>query len=114
MPTPKMGTVTTDVAKAVKSAKAGVVSFKVDKTGIIHAGIGKVSFSVEALIDNIRSLLMSIGDARPEGLKGKYFKSAYLTSTQGQSVLIDLSTVDPNSPKFMLDRLAAEKLGFQK
>jgi large subunit ribosomal protein L1 len=113
MPTPKMGTVTTDVAKAVKAAKAGVAPFKVDKTGIVHAGIGKTDFTVHALSENVKSFMLAISDAKPEALKGKYLKSVFVCSTQSKSCLLDLANVDPSSPKFMLDKAAVEKLGFK-
>jgi large subunit ribosomal protein L1 len=72
MPTPKMGSVTRDVAKAVKLAKAGAVQFRVEKAGIIQAGIGKLSFSNEQLLNNIRAFMVAVSDAKPEGMKGIY------------------------------------------
>lgn len=101
MPNPKMGSVTKDVTKAIKAAKAGSVQFRVDKTGIIHAGIGKVSFSTDAILDNVRSFMTAVGDAKPETYKGKYLLSVSLSSTMGPGVGVDLATVNPISPKFM-------------
>jgi large subunit ribosomal protein L1 len=112
MPNPKLGTVTTDVERAVRNAKAGSVTYRVDKQGIIHCGIGKVSFSVDALIDNCRSLMISLYAAKPEGLKGQYVKTMYVSSTMGRSVPVELATIDPNNPKFMLDKDGIAKLGF--
>ncbi len=103
MPNPKMGTVTKDVVKAVASAKAGSVQFKTAKKGIIQIGVGKLSFTKEALLDNIRSVMISIMDGKPDGFKGKYLKKVFLSSTMGRSVVADLQSVDPNNPKFMLN-----------
>jgi len=102
MPNPKMGTVTKDVAKAIKAARAGTVQFRVEKNGIIQAGIGKVSFSIEKLVENIRSLMVAIADVKPENYKGKYILSASLCSTMGPGVPIELGTIEPSSAKFML------------
>ena len=112
MPNPKLGTVTNDVEKAVKLAKAGTVNFRVEKQGIIHAGIGKVDFTTPALIDNVRAFMVALYAIKPEGLKGKYVKMMHISSSQGRSVPIDLATVDPGNPKFMLDPDAIAKLGF--
>lgn len=112
MPNPKLGTVTTDVERAVKLAKSGSVNFRVEKQGIIHAGIGKVSFSTPDLIDNVRSFMVALYGVKPEGLKGKYVKCVHMTSTQGRSVSVDIATVDPGNPKFMLDPEGIAKLGF--
>lgn len=101
MPNPKMGSVTKDVVTAIKAAKAGSIQFRVDKAGIIHAGIGKVSFSAEALLDNIRSFMVSVSDCKPEGYKGKYLIGVSLSSTMGPGVGVDIPFVDPNNPKFM-------------
>jgi len=102
MPNPKLGTVDKDVVKAVKAAKAGSVQYRVDKTGVIHAGIGKMSFSNASLLENIRSFMLSLGDHKPEGFKSKYFLVCHLSSTMGPGILVDLPTVDPSSPKFMV------------
>src|SRR6058998_1399687 len=89
MPNPKTGTVTVDVAKAVKEVKAGKVEFRVDKTGIIHAPVGKVSFSTEKLVENASSLISAVIKAKPAVAKGKYVRSATLCSTMGPGVSID-------------------------
>lgn len=93
MPNPKTGTVTMDVANAVKEIKAGKVAYKVDKTGIIHAPIGKKSFDAEKLVDNAAALISSIVKAKPPGAKGKYVKSIYVSSTMGPSIEIDAAAV---------------------
>lgn len=108
MPNPKLGTVTKDVATAVKAAKAGAVQYRVDKSGIIHAGIGKVSFSNAALLENVRSFLISIVDAKPESLKGKYIKYVYVKATMGPSVSIEVPSADPTNARFMLDAAAMQ------
>ena len=108
MPNPKLGTVTKDVATAVKAAKAGAVQYRVDKSGIIHAGIGKVSFSNAALLENVRSFLISIVDAKPESLKGKYIKYVYVKATMGPSVPIEVPSADPTNARFMLDAAAMQ------
>src|ERR1700752_2526186 len=86
MPNPKTGTVTVDIAKAVKEIKAGKVEFRVDKTGIVHAPIGKVSFDTQKLIENAHALVVSIVKAKPAAAKGKYLKSVTLSSTMGPGV----------------------------
>tara|TARA_A100000171_G_C2109486_1_gene134239 strand:+ start:365 stop:1063 length:699 start_codon:yes stop_codon:yes gene_type:complete len=90
MPNPKLGTVTPDVAGAVKAAKGGQVEYRSEKTGIMHAGVGKASFSDEALVDNITSLVSIIMKARPSSVKGVYLKKAHLSSTMGPSVKLDI------------------------
>ena len=102
MPNPKLGTVTKQVGDAVKSSKAGAIQFRVEKKGIIHAGIGRVSFSEEKIAENIRSLMTSIADSKPEGLKGSFFAKASLSSSMGPGVPVELTSVDPSSTKFML------------
>src|SRR6187455_165271 len=94
MPNPKTGTVTPDIAKAVKEIKAGKVEFRVDKTGIIHAPVGKVSFSAEKLVANAHALVDSIVKAKPAAAKGKYLKSVTLSSTMGPGVRIDTTHID--------------------
>ena len=89
MPNPKTGTVTVDVVKAIKEIKAGKVEFRVDKTGIIHAPVGKVSFSAEKLVENAASLISAVIKAKPAVAKGKYVKSATVCSTMGPGVKID-------------------------
>ncbi len=89
MPNPKVGTVTMDVAKAVSDAKGGAVEFRVEKTGIIHAGVGKASFSQDALAENVNAFIDAIKKARPSGAKGVFMKRITLTSTMGPGVKID-------------------------
>jgi len=89
MPNPKTGTVTTDVAKAVKEVKAGKVEFRVDKTGIIHAPVGKVSFATDKLVENAASLITAVIKAKPAVAKGKYVRSATICSTMGPGVAVD-------------------------
>src|SRR5579863_3962320 len=91
MPNPKTGTVTVDVAKAVKEVKAGKVEFRVDKTGIIHAPIGKTSFTPVKLVENASSLITAVLKAKPSAAKGKYVKSATLCSTMGPGISIDVA-----------------------
>jgi large subunit ribosomal protein L1 len=93
MPNPKSGTVTPDVAKAVKEVKAGKIDFKVDKTGIIHASIGKVSFSPEQLKDNALEMINIIAKLKPSSAKGTYFKTINMSSTMSSGVKIDKSTI---------------------
>ncbi len=90
MPNPKSGTVTMDVAKAVKDSKGGRVEFRVDKTGVIHTVVGKSSFSQQALVENLGTLMEAVTRARPTGVKGDYIKSVHITSTQGPSVKLVL------------------------
>ena len=90
MPNPRSGTVTFDVAKAVRDAKGGRVEFRVDKTGVIHTVVGKSSFTQEQLVGNLATLVDAINRARPAGVKGNYVRAAHLTSTQGPSVKLDL------------------------
>ena len=89
MPNPKTGTVTFEIARAVKEIKAGKVEFRVDKTAIVHAPVGKVSFSEERLLENLRALVDTIIKAKPSSAKGKYIKSFALSSTMGPGVRID-------------------------
>ena len=90
MPNPKSGTVTFDLAKAVRDSKGGRIEFRVDKTGVVHTVVGKSSFTEEALLQNLATLMDAINRARPTGLKATYIESVYLTSTQGPSVKLDL------------------------
>ena len=94
MPNPKLGTVTPDVAGAVKAAKAGQIEFRVEKAGIIHAGVGKASFSAEALADNISTFIGAIAKAKPSGVKGTYMKRASVSSTIGPGIRVDVSSPD--------------------
>ena len=91
MPNPKLGTVTADVAQAVKAAKAGQVQFRAEKQGIVHAGIGKVSFADTALVDNVRAIVDTVIRAKPSGAKGTYLKRVALSSTMGPGVGIDVA-----------------------
>jgi large subunit ribosomal protein L1 len=97
MPNPKVGTVTPDVAGAVKAAKGGAVEFKVEKAGIVHAGVGKASFSEDALAGNIRAFVDAVVKAKPTGAKGTYLKRVSLSSTMGPGIKLDLATVVPGS-----------------
>lgn len=93
MPNPKTGTVTMDVGKAVAEVKAGKIDFKVDKFGIIHAGIGKVSFDQEKILDNAREILQTILKLKPSSSKGTYVKSIYLSSTMSPGIRVDQKTI---------------------
>ena len=88
MPNPKTGTVTTDVAKAVKEVKAGKIDFRVDKTGIVHASLGKLSFTEDQLVDNVKEFLKTIIKLKPSSAKGTYVKSLFLSSTMGPGLQI--------------------------
>ena len=92
MPNPKLGTVTQDVATAIKNAKGGQVEYRVEKAGIIHAGVGKVSFDVKALAENIRTLVDAVHKARPSGAKGTYIKRISLSSTMGPGIKLDVAS----------------------
>ena len=94
MPNPKTGTVTFEVARAVQEIKAGKVEFRVDRTAIVHAPIGKVSFGAEKLTENAQSLIDSVMRAKPAAAKGRYVKSIALSSTMGPGVRVDLATVE--------------------
>src|SRR5471030_59630 len=89
MPNPKVGTVTADVATAVKNAKAGQVQFRVDKTGIVQCTIGRASFTVDALVENMKALLDAVNKSRPTGIKGIYLKKVSVSSTMGVGVRVD-------------------------
>jgi large subunit ribosomal protein L1 len=93
MPNPKSGTVTTDIGKAVSEAKAGRVEYRVDSTGIIHLGVGKVSFSEAQLNDNIAAVLANLKANKPASVKGAYFKALYLTTTMGPAIKLNLNSV---------------------
>ena len=94
MPNPKSGTVTMDVAKAVKEVKQGKIDFKVDKTGIVHTSIGKVSFTPEAIAQNAKEFINTLIKLKPSAAKGTYIKSIYLSSTMSAGVKIDPKSVD--------------------
>ena len=93
MPNPKSGTVTQDVAKAVSDVKKGKIDFKVDKTGIIHASVGKVSFDASKISENANELIQTILKLKPTAAKGTYLKSIYMSSTMGHSIQIDTNTI---------------------
>ena len=93
MPNPKLGTVTMDVTKAVTDAKSGQVEFRVEKAGIVHAGIGKASFEEDKLLGNIRAFVDAIQKAKPAGAKGTYLKKASLSSTMGPGIKVDIATL---------------------
>ncbi len=92
MPNPKVGTVTMDVKAAVEAAKGGEVQFKVEKAGVVHAGIGKVSFADDKLAQNVRAFVDAVSRAKPTGAKGTYLKKVSLSSTMGPGVSVDLAT----------------------
>jgi large subunit ribosomal protein L1 len=93
MPNPKLGTVTPNVKEAVEAAKGGQVQFRVEKAGIIHAGIGKASFTAEQIVDNAKSLVDAINKAKPTGAKGTYLKGAHLSSTMGPGIKLEIATL---------------------
>jgi large subunit ribosomal protein L1 len=93
MPNPKLGTVTNDVAEAIKASKGGQVEFRAEKAGLIHAGIGKASFSKEAIIGNVKAFVGAVSKAKPSGSKGTYIKKVSLSSTMGAGVKLDVSSV---------------------
>jgi large subunit ribosomal protein L1 len=93
MPNPKVGTVTMDVAGAVKAAKGGAVEFRVEKAGIVHAGIGKASFDQQKLVENIRAFADAVAKAKPTGAKGTYIERIAITSTMGPGVKVDPASV---------------------
>ena len=92
MPNPRVGTVTPNVGQAVKDAKGGAIEFRVEKAGIVHAGVGKASFTEEALLLNIRALVDALNKAKPAGAKGTYVKKVSLSSTMGPGVKVDLTS----------------------
>ena len=94
MPNPKTGTVTTDVAKAVREIKAGKVEFRVDKAGVVHAPVGRISFDTANLVANAHALMDSIMKAKPSAAKGKYVRSVTMSSTMGPGVVIDTANLD--------------------
>ena len=94
MPNPKLGTVTPNVTEAIRAAKAGQVQFRVEKAGIIHAGIGKASFDEAKLVENLKAFVDAINKAKPSGAKGTYLKKVSLSSTMGVGVKLDIATVN--------------------
>ena len=97
MPNPKTGTVTMEIGKAVKEVKAGKIDFKVDKTGIVHAAIGKVSFSAQALAENAAEMLNTIVKLKPQALKGTYVKSVFLSSTMSPGINVDSKSLSASA-----------------
>ena len=99
MPNPKAGTVTNDIANAIKEFKAGKLEFRADKAGIVHVRFGKASFTKEALFDNLKTLQESIDKNKPTGAKGKYWKTVYVTSTMGPSIQVDINAIQDYQPE---------------
>ncbi len=97
MPNPKVGTVTPNVGEAVKRAKAGAVQFRVEKAGIVHAGIGKASFDEDKIAQNVKAFVDAVLKAKPEGAKGSYIKGVALSSTMGPGVKVDLGSITGNA-----------------
>ena len=97
MPNPKLGTVTPNVADAVKAAKAGEVQFRAEKAGIVHAGIGKASFGADQLVENVRAFVAAIQAAKPSGAKGTYIRRVSISSTMGPGLKLDLSSAQPSA-----------------
>jgi large subunit ribosomal protein L1 len=93
MPNPKLGTVSANVTEAVRAAKGGQVEFRAEKAGLVHAGIGKVSFTEEALVDNVRAFVGAISRAKPSGVKGTYIKKVSLSSTMGPGLKLEISSL---------------------
>jgi large subunit ribosomal protein L1 len=93
MPNPKSGTVTTDIAKAIAEAKAGRVEYRVDSTGIVHLGVGKVSFTEKQIADNLVAVMNSIKANKPQSVKGNYLKAIHVTTSMGPSIPVDISTL---------------------
>ena len=99
MPNPKAGTVTADIASAIKEFKAGKLEFRADKAGIVHVRFGKASFTENALFENLKILQESIDKNKPSGAKGKYWRSFYVTSTMGPSVQVDINALQDYQPE---------------
>jgi large subunit ribosomal protein L1 len=97
MPNPKVGTVTMDVKEAVEAAKGGQVTFKVEKAGVVHAGVGKVSFDEAKLVENVRAFVEAVSRAKPTGAKGTYMKRVALSSTMGPGVTVDVVSATGNA-----------------
>ena len=93
MPNPKNGNITNEIGKVVAETKKGKINFKNDKAGIVHAGVGKVNFATNDLVENIKAIVAAVKDLKPEGVKGKYIKNIYLTTTMGPSIIIDIDKI---------------------
>jgi large subunit ribosomal protein L1 len=93
MPNPKLGTVTMDVTKAVKEAKAGQVQYRAEKAGIVHAGVGKMSFPEDAIVENVRAFYDAVAKAKPSGVKGTYIKKVSISATMGPGVKLDVASL---------------------
>ncbi len=93
MPNPKLGTVTPNVGDAVRAAKAGQVQFRVERAGLVHAGVGKISFDAEKIADNVKAFIDAVNRAKPSGAKGTYLKRAHLSSTMGPGVRLDVGSL---------------------
>lgn len=113
MPNPKLGTVTQDVVGAVTAAKAGQVEYRVERNGIVHAGVGKVSFPRWKLRDNLRAFMLALLAAKPDVMKGVYLRHASLSSTQGRGVSVEMASLDPSKAIFLreADDVVAEATG---
>ena len=98
MPHPKLGTVTNDVAEAVKAAKGGQVEYRAQKEGIVHAGVGKASFTEKALVENVKALINAVSRAKPAGAKGTYMKKVAISSTMGPGLKLDIASVGADAP----------------
>jgi large subunit ribosomal protein L1 len=103
MPNAKTGTLTTNIARAVSDAKGGSVTFKVQRQGVINVGIGRMSYSKEHLLENVRAVMTAVTDLKPEGFKGTYLKGMAINSTMGPGIEVERASVDPANPRFMLD-----------
>jgi large subunit ribosomal protein L1 len=98
MPNPKLGTVTNDVAEAVKAAKGGQVEYRAQKEGIVHAGVGKASFTEKALVENVKALFNAVNRAKPAGAKGTYLKKVSISSTMGPGLKLDVASMGADAP----------------
>jgi large subunit ribosomal protein L1 len=98
MPNPKLGTVTNDVAEAVKAAKGGQVEYRAQKEGIVHAGVGKASFTEKALVENVKALFNAVNRANPAGAKGTYLKKVSISSTMGPGLKLDVASMGADAP----------------
>ncbi len=98
MPNPKLGSVTTDVAAAIRAVKGGQVAFRAEKAGIVHAGVGKTSFDPDSLAANVRAFVHAIREARPSGAKGVYIRKIWLSSTMGPGIPVDVADLEAEAP----------------